>query len=129
MLTGLFNRRQTNKQLAVEIKRFNPAEHSLFVVMIDVDLFKAINDELGHVVGDQALVAVSSVLISSCREKDFVARLGGDEFIIMGYADNAQDVDEVIAKIDSTVAEYNAKNISPFTYSKKFPKSFFNLSL
>jgi diguanylate cyclase (GGDEF)-like protein len=58
--------------------------------MIDVNLFKHVNDRYGHQIGDEALKTVATVLNSSCRSTDFCARLGGDEFaVVLPHADAA----------------------------------------
>ena len=59
------------------------------MVFVDIDAFKAINDRLGHVVGDQILIAAAQRLLTSARVSDTVARIGGDEFTIL--AENLDD--------------------------------------
>jgi diguanylate cyclase (GGDEF)-like protein len=82
-LTGLANRALLDEQ-AQRARRepSPPAEHSA-VLLLDLDGFKAVNDELGHHVGDQLLVAVAQRLRGCARPGDTVARLGGDEFVVL----------------------------------------------
>lgn len=83
-LTGLPNRDRLTRALKTAIKqsqRHNSPRHAL--LFLDLDNFKAINDSLGHWVGDQVLIAMAAKLKSLVRETDSVARLGGDEFIIL----------------------------------------------
>ena len=87
-LTGLPNRFSLQAQLAQAIGHGRYGS-SLAVLLIDLDRFKAINDTLGHQVGDELLVEASTRIRSSVRPHDLVARLGGDEFCIV-----ALDVDE-----------------------------------
>lgn len=117
ILTGLFNRRQTNMQILWEINHLTDANYLLFVIMIDVDHFKEINDQFGHLVGDYALIAVSDVLRKSCREKDFVARFGGDEFIISGHAKSTAEIELLHDNIMQQVQKYNSENALPYTLS------------
>ena len=80
-LTGLLNRRAFTSELEARVGRADgPATGSLFYV--DLDNFKPVNDILGHQKGDEALVAVSEMLVKSTRPGDLVARLGGDEFAL-----------------------------------------------
>ncbi len=116
-LTGLFNRGQTNKQLAWEISRLKNTEDLLFVIMVDVDHFKGINDQFGHLIGDQALKEVAEILRESCRSKDFVGRFGGDEFIVLGHARRKKEVEELIAEIEQSVARHRRRAERPYALS------------
>ena len=82
-LTGLFNRRFLRESLpqmqAAAARRRSP----LCVVMIDLDLFKRVNDNHGHLIGDQTLCAVSDALRKHSRKSDLVARYGGEEFAVL----------------------------------------------
>ena len=81
-LTGLPNRRSLNMAIAEAVKHAKP-EKILAVYMLDLDGFKQVNDQYGHDVGDELLIAVAARLRSNLRETDIVSRLGGDEFVIM----------------------------------------------
>lgn len=82
-LTGLYNRNKLNVILAEQLARLK-RHHRLFcLLMIDIDHFKNINDELGHIVGDKILMTVATVLLKSIRTIDYAARYGGDEFMIV----------------------------------------------
>lgn len=82
-LTGLPNRRHFMALAAAEIKRASRLGHQLSLAMIDIDLFKNINDTWGHAAGDKALVAFVEVCRAHVREIDVFARVGGDEFVVM----------------------------------------------
>ena len=90
LLTGMYNRRfvtNTFGQLTSLIDRTN---NQLFVLIIDCDNFKNINDCYGHNKGDQVLKKIGETLVRTTRKSDIVARWGGDEFLIMGhYKDDA----------------------------------------
>ena len=81
-LTGLPNRRGLYAELASSLQRGTP-HHLVAVYLLDLDGFKPVNDQYGHDVGDELLVAVAQRLRGHLRESDVVARLGGDEFVVM----------------------------------------------
>ena len=82
-LTGLPNRRLFDDRLDMTLRRVARTGELVAVAFLDVDRFKAINDSLGHAMGDRLLVALSQRLQGSLRESDTVARMGGDEFIFI----------------------------------------------
>ncbi|MGI4798918.1 MAG: putative bifunctional diguanylate cyclase/phosphodiesterase [Janthinobacterium lividum] len=82
-LTGLANRSEFRAQLAERIKLANETGQSVAVLCVDLDRFKAVNDTLGHPIGDGLLRKVADRLKAASREGDLVARLGGDEFAVI----------------------------------------------
>ncbi len=82
-LTKLFNTRYLNRTLELEITRSNRHKSSLSLIFMDIDHFKVINDNYGHLVGSKLLVEMGQLLIKSLRAIDIVARYGGDEFVIV----------------------------------------------
>lgn len=83
-LTGLFNRRYLESQLAVHIDHAKRYNEPLCLLVLDVDHFKAFNDRYGHVTGDQCLIEVAKQLQQTLhRPADFVARFGGEEFVVV----------------------------------------------
>lgn len=82
-LTGLANRRLLHDRLAQAFAKSARQRSHGAVLFIDLDHFKALNDTLGHDVGDVLLVEVARRLVEAVREEDTVARLGGDEFVVM----------------------------------------------
>jgi diguanylate cyclase (GGDEF)-like protein/PAS domain S-box-containing protein len=94
-LTGLPNRMFFMDQLKQSVQRVNRTQGLPFAVLfLDFDRFKIINDSLGHMVGDQLLIAIANKLKESVRPRDTVARLGGDEFTIL--LDSLRDPDDAI---------------------------------
>ena len=82
-LTGLFNHRQLQETLQGEIERATRYGLVFALFMMDLDLFKTVNDRLGHPRGDEALRAVAEVMRANARSSDFVARYGGEEFVMI----------------------------------------------
>ncbi len=82
-LTGLLNRLGFNGAFSREFERSRRYGHPLSVVILDLDHFKRVNDEHGHVAGDQVLVGVARLIESSTRESDIIARWGGEEFVVV----------------------------------------------
>lgn len=82
-LTGLSNRRDMQQRLNSEFARHERTGHHFSVVLIDLDLFKNINDEFGHDAGDEVLVRFASLMNSIIRQADVAARWGGEEFLIL----------------------------------------------
>ncbi len=82
-LTGLFNRRYLDAALAQQFALFRRLGRKYGVIQLDIDEFKAINDTLGHAVGDEAIRFVAAILSDNVRKMDVAARYGGDEFVVI----------------------------------------------
>ncbi len=83
-LTGLYNQRYFYERLKAEIERTRRQEHSLSLLLFDIDQFKAYNDAYGHLAGDRVLQATGDVIRESTREHvDIGFRYGGDEFTVI----------------------------------------------
>jgi diguanylate cyclase (GGDEF)-like protein len=82
-LTGIFNRHRFEEELDAFLARSRRYGDTASLLLLDLDRFKAINDTLGHVVGDEVLRAVAATLTAQVRDSDVVGRLGGDEFAIL----------------------------------------------
>lgn len=99
-LTGLPNRRLLDDRLRMAIARAEREHSMLAVCCMDIDGFKAVNDELGHAAGDQLLREISHRIEAACRETDTVARLGGDEFaILIGSMPNRSEANAALERI------------------------------
>ena len=81
-LTGLYNRRHLDETLKKELARQAREGGALSLVMMDIDLFKEVNDQFGHQAGDEVLIALGKLLRDHTRASDTVYRYGGDEFIV-----------------------------------------------
>ena len=82
-LTGLFNRRHLDDVLPAMLAIAQRDEQPLAVVIIDLDRFKSVNDELGHAAGDRMLAAFGALLEAQCRKSDVACRYGGEEFCLL----------------------------------------------
>lgn len=82
-LTGLANRHRLNHFLDIRLKADLSSDRPVFVLALDLDRFKPINDTFGHATGDRVLREIAGTLTSCTREADMVARLGGDEFVVV----------------------------------------------
>jgi diguanylate cyclase (GGDEF)-like protein/PAS domain S-box-containing protein len=82
-LTGLYNRRYLEEALEREIYRAARHQHSVAVIMLDVDYFKGFNDEFGHDAGDALLREMGSFLKTKTRQTDIACRYGGEEFLVI----------------------------------------------
>ncbi|MEP5806443.1 MAG: EAL domain-containing protein [Roseobacter sp.] len=82
-LTGLLNRRAVYEHLSTEAKSEQGGDFNRCVMKIDLDLFKQVNDTLGHDAGDRVLVRVAEILEAETRAVDPVGRIGGDEFVVL----------------------------------------------
>ncbi len=106
VLTGLPNRRLFVDRLQVAIANAHRHTQSLAIMFLDLDLFKRINDTLGHGIGDSVLVETARRLGQCVREGDTVARLGGDEFVILlPELDHVEDAAKLAERVISLVKQ------------------------
>jgi two-component system cell cycle response regulator len=82
-MTRLYNRRFLTAQLSALVASSERHTRDLSIVLLDVDNFKAINDELGHAAGDAAIIEVASRLRAHSRQEDYVGRWGGEEYLVI----------------------------------------------
>lgn len=82
-LTGLFNRTGLSASFPLDIERAQRYRRPLSVVLLDLDHFKSVNDEFGHLVGDQVLVEFANLIRATVRQVDAIYRWGGEEFLIV----------------------------------------------
>jgi len=98
-LTGLSNRAMCLEHLAKAMARAKRANRKLALLFLDLDGFKAVNDTLGHLAGDNLLRAVAKRLVSSVRAGDVVSRFGGDEFIVILENYEPNQLPEIVGRI------------------------------
>ena len=102
-LTGLANRRQCFAEAQVELERHFRTGRPASLIIIDVDHFKAINDQYGHPAGDEVLRGLAVALRACCRTIDTPARYGGDEFMLILPETDVRGAEEVAARIRERV--------------------------
>jgi len=112
-LTGLLNRRAMVELLAREHPRIERGQGPLTVALIDIDLFKRINDELGHGAGDEVLRRFASVIQDQLRAADALARWGGEEFLLLMPGTHAEDARIVLDRLRGAIAEGGFDAIAP----------------
>ena len=119
-LTGLPNRRHSDRRLLDELARVDRYKTPLTLMLIDLDGLKMVNDVSGHEAGDNAIRAVARTLQRTCRATDLAARIGGDEFVVL--APNITELEartlaERIRKALRTEASWVATALPPLTLS------------
>ncbi|RAU22149.1 histidine kinase [Paramagnetospirillum kuznetsovii] len=106
VLTGLPNRRLFTDRLQLAIANAHRHQHLMAIMFLDLDLFKRINDSLGHGIGDQVLIETAARLGHCLREGDTVARLGGDEFtILLPEIDHIEDAAKLAERLIAHVKQ------------------------
>jgi len=104
-LTDLPNRTLLHDRMEMELARAERSESILGLLMVDLDDFKQINDQLGHGVGDEVLREVATRLVRAVRKTDTVARIGGDEFILLlTNLNHPGEIEMIAAKIVSAIS-------------------------
>src|SRR5437899_3070129 len=98
-LTGIFNRRFFELRISEEIERARRFDTGMAVIMVDIDNFKRLNDEFGHLLGDEVLRQVSSIFHQQLRKIDVVCRYGGEEFAMLLSQTNSQHALSVAEKL------------------------------
>lgn len=104
-LTGLPNARSICLHLEAELSRSRRAGGSLALLLGDLNGFKRVNDQFGHLTGNKLLQEAASRLKAACREYDQVGRLGGDEFVFILPELTENDVDELKRRLDQAILE------------------------
>jgi len=113
-LTGLLNHIST-KQALTSIMRADEKE-SVAIVMVDLDHFKHVNDEHGHMVGDQVIRSLSWLLQQRLRHSDIIGRYGGEEFVVGLIGARPESVDEVINRIREDFSRISFKGANNFVF-------------
>lgn len=122
-LTGLYNYRFFNEQLAHEIMRAKRHDLKVSVVMLDIDFFKSFNDTHGHPAGDQVLKTIGRLLNENIRKIDVAARYGGEEFALILIETNKNAAAFVSNKLKDLVENY------PFFNKESQPNGTLTISM
>lgn len=106
-LTKLVNRRYFTDQVISELLTIDDAQRSSAILFLDLDEFKAVNDNLGHDAGDRLLIEVADILQHRVREYDVVSRFGGDEFVILAIGASQQEAMKIAESILELMRGYH----------------------
>lgn len=116
-LTKLNNRRHFDQYLFASLSEERQEGQLLFFYMLDIDFFKSINDNFGHLEGDCALVTTAKILRSVCSDRSvntFLARTGGDEFVIILKTNDEVEAEVLKQKIQNAFASWNKAEKRPY---------------
>jgi diguanylate cyclase (GGDEF)-like protein len=105
-LTGIFNRRYFEMRIVEEIERARRYDNRMSVIMADIDDFKCLNDDFGHLLGDEVLRQISSLFHQQLRKIDVVCRYGGEEFAILLAHTNAKLAAGIAEKLRRLVEKW-----------------------
>jgi diguanylate cyclase (GGDEF)-like protein len=112
-LTGLYNYRHFAERLEIELARATRYQTPVSLLVIDVDLFKNVNDDYGHLVGDEVLRALAERLVETTRESDLVARYGGEEFVVICPETDYEGATRAAGKLRDAVVEGPLVTLGP----------------
>lgn len=107
-LTGLYNRRGFQHRFDT-LMSLSQGNH--YVLLLDIDHFKAYNDHYGHMMGDQALIQVSTAVRNAVRSRDIVTRFGGEEFMVLLANSNAESAQRAAERIRQKVYDLKIPHI------------------
>lgn len=105
-LTGLYNHAYIKERLKQELYRCQRYDHPLSLLMIDIDDFKSINDNYGHVVGDKILKTLSLLMQEIIRPSDIIGRYGGEEFLVILPQTNCEHSLPIAERIRENIEFY-----------------------
>lgn len=117
-VTGLYNRRFFSLRLEEELSRYRRFNHPVSVVLLDLDGFKSVNDDLGHTMGDHTLRDIAQILMKHSRGINVVSRYGGDEFAVLLVETSKAGARLYADRIREVVAKF------PFAHGKVITASF-----
>jgi len=113
-LTGLVNRRgfylMAEQHLALAVRR----KTEMYLLFLDMDDLKRINDTFGHHIGDTALVQMADIIRRTFRKSDIMARMGGDEFAVFPIDSSMAGVEVALARFKKNIEDFNASGAQPF---------------
>jgi two-component system, cell cycle response regulator len=104
-LTHAYNRKYLNERLAAEVAHARRHGTKLALLMIDLDDFKRVNDDRGHLAGDIALRRVAETIVTLIRLEDVFARFGGEEFVVLTRGDGVRNAGQLAERLRKGVAD------------------------
>jgi diguanylate cyclase (GGDEF)-like protein len=118
-VTGLYNQRKLVEDLEFYIGRYEHERIGFSLLFVDIDYFKNVNDQFGHVIGSQLLIDLAKVLRTQLRSYDLVYRYGGDEFIVLLPRTSLEETKKIALRISDSVkaAEFNVNQDKKYRLS------------
>jgi len=116
-LTKIYNRAKLDTIMSERFESFNRYGHSFSLILIDIDHFKSVNDNYGHLVGDETLKSVTKIVSAEIRETDIFGRWGGEEFMVVCEETGIDDAYKVAQKIRIAVEQHSFETIGHKTIS------------
>ena len=116
-LTGLYNRRGFFSAAKGQLRQAEEQDFTLFLLFLDIDNLKLINDTWGHQVGDLAITEFVNILNDTLRKSDIKGRMGGDEFAIIARESIKDLPDSIIHRLEQNIQVFNEKKNFPFQLS------------
>lgn len=116
-LSGLYNRRYLESIIDSEFKRAERYNYSISAAILDIDNFKAINDNWGHPVGDLVIKEISHILRANARQSDSLIRIGGEEFVILMPHTDLEGAYSAAEKFRKSIEEANNPVVGSYTAS------------
>lgn len=116
-LTGVYNRYSLNKEIDINIKKYERYEDIFGLLMLDIDHFKNVNDTYGHDVGDLVLKELCSVIENLIRETDVFGRWGGEEFLLILPKTNKDEAISIATRIKNIIEDHKFDYIPQVTVS------------
>lgn len=112
-LTGVYNRNFFNETITNEVNRSKRYGEKFSIVILDIDNFKQINDDYGHLIGDWVLMECASVLGRAVRSSDLLVRFGGDEFLVVTPESDLDDCGALISRVNEHLLGWNKEHTNP----------------
>jgi diguanylate cyclase (GGDEF)-like protein/PAS domain S-box-containing protein len=126
-LTGVYNRRGFLNLSEHQLRLAKRNKIGLYLLYLDLNNPKVINDQYGHKEGDNALTQIAQMLRNTYRESDVIARIGGDEFaIILHEGNSAESRDRIIARLEQALKEQNSKMVNQYELSASIGVAYYD---
>lgn len=116
-LTKIWNRKKINDTLAYQLALAKRDNYYFGLILMDIDFFKQINDNYGHQVGDQILVALAQQLGLLARESDMVARWGGEEFLVICPLTTEEELLQIAERLRQDISQLTLEHVHTLTVS------------
>ena len=108
-LTGVYNRKGFNRFSESMFKKAQSEKKTFFIMMADLDLLKGINDNFGHIEGDNAIIVAANALNTCCKNNEICCRIGGDEYAVIGVGNYPDElISEYFEYIEDYCERYNS---------------------